>query len=115
MSLRYWLKHANLLPCLENFNLFLFRLLLSTQSPAYMILRISKRRLVRDTNAHKFFSALNLMIIFIKPFTCNNTIFILLQSKIISQLNFFFKANYHYHLLLDGSLTQPEFVSDIPS
>ena len=44
-----------------------------------------------ETNVHRMLSVLNLTIIFIKPFTCNNTVFILFRLNIISPLNVFFE------------------------
>ena len=81
----------------------------------------------RDTNLHKIFSALNLAIIFIKPFTCIIMPLLSFFNKILFvHLTFSFKHVHHYwHLLKTWCITMTDwtddtasthaFISDIPS
>ena len=86
---------------------------------------MSLKRMFGDRNVHKTFSALNLTIICIKPFTSNNTTFSSILLKCWMKHYFSIK-----HCLLNTSslfwtafktwlntdwLTQQAFISDIPS
>ena len=88
---------------------------------AYIFCVLLNGYLVHGRNLRKTFSILNLTIICIKSFTCNNTTF---SVFFLNELSFFhktysFKHNHWQHLKLVKALidwmTQQAFISDIPA